>query len=174
MSYGVFNVADLPSTLAVIVGDAVTGPSGPSSNGSGTVGAAGNFSSVATPANFSADPSKTLVKAYGGGGGEGSVINTAQAGAGGGGGGTGTIGSAGSSGTGVFVESYAGGTSVVLSEAITPAANQTLVFLDEHHGHGGEDATAVTYPTGMIIYGRWIEVVPEADADGGVICYFGH
>ena len=82
--------------------------------------------------------------------------------------------STGSSGTGVFVESYAGGTSVVLSEAITPTNSQTLVFLDEHHGHGGEDATAVTYPTGMIIYGRWIEVVPEADADGGVICYFGH
>ena len=80
----------------------------------------------------------------------------------------------GSSGTGVFVESYAGGTSVVLSEAITPANTQTLVFLDEHHGHGGEDATAVTYPTGLIIYGRWTEVVPEADADGGVICYFGH
>ena len=41
-------------------------------------------------------------------------------------------------------------------------------------GHGGEDADSVVYPKGMIIYGRWDEVKPSADDDGGIICYFGY
>ena len=41
-------------------------------------------------------------------------------------------------------------------------------------GHGGEDAASVVYPKGMIIYGRWDEVKPSADDDGGIICYFGY
>ena len=31
----------------------------------------------------------------------------------------------------------------------------------------------VTFPKGLTIYGRWTKVVPEADADGGIICYVG-
>ena len=41
-------------------------------------------------------------------------------------------------------------------------------------GQGGEDAAANVYPKGMIIYGRWDEVRPSADDDGGIICYFGY
>ena len=38
---------------------------------------------------------------------------------------------------------------------------------------GGEDATGILYPKGLTIYGRWTEVIPSVDTDGGVICYFG-
>ena len=48
-----------------------------------------------------------------------------------------------------------------------------MVFLDEYHGAGGTTAEGVKYPKGLTIYGRWASVTPEADADGGIICYFG-
>lgn len=41
---------------------------------------------------------------------------------------------------------------------------------------GGADATdsSQKFPKGMIIYGRWTSVtLSGADADGGIICYFG-
>ena len=65
------------------------------------------------------------------------------------------------------------GPRVVLSEVLTPAASQTLVFLDEFHGAGGTTAQGIKFPKGLTIFGRWTKVVPEADADGGIICYFG-
>jgi hypothetical protein len=68
----------------------------------------------------------------------------------------------------------AAGTSITLSESITFDNSQHLVFIDEHNGAGGQDASGVSYPTGMIIYGRWTEFTPEADANGGVIAYFGY
>jgi|TARA_R110000765_G_scaffold252944_1_gene354181 hypothetical protein len=69
----------------------------------------------------------------------------------------------------------AAGTTLTLTEDITVANNvQHLVFIDEHNGAGGQDASGVTYPTGMIIYGRWTEFTPEADTNGGVIAYFGY
>jgi len=52
-------------------------------------------------------------------------------------------------------------------------ANNTLYFLDEQHGVGGTTTEGVEFPTGVTIYGRWTKVVPAADADGGIICYFG-
>jgi hypothetical protein len=52
-------------------------------------------------------------------------------------------------------------------------ASNTLYFLDEYHGAGGTTTEGVTFPAGITIYGRWTKVVPAADADGGVICYFG-
>ena len=42
---------------------------------------------------------------------------------------------------------------------------------------GGADATAAAqkFPKGMTIYGRWTSVtLSGADADGGIICYFGY
>ena len=48
-----------------------------------------------------------------------------------------------------------------------------LYFLDPYHGGGGTTTEGVTFPGGMTIFGRWTKVTPEADADGGVICYFG-
>ena len=62
---------------------------------------------------------------------------------------------------------------VTLSAALTPTASQTLVFIDEFHGAGGTTAEGIVFPKGLTIYGRWTKVTPEADADGGVICYFG-
>ena len=51
--------------------------------------------------------------------------------------------------------------------------NNTLYFLDEFHGAGGTTVEGVTFPKGLTIYGRWTKVTPSADADGGIICYFG-
>lgn len=49
----------------------------------------------------------------------------------------------------------------------------TLYFLDSFHGAGGTTTEGAKFPKGMTIYGRWTKFKPEADADGGVICYFG-
>lgn len=71
----------------------------------------------------------------------------------------------------VKVESInAAGTVVTLSHQVTPNA-QALLFLDGANGAGGNAATGVTYPMGMIIYGRWISITPAASP---VICYFGY
>jgi hypothetical protein len=65
------------------------------------------------------------------------------------------------------------GAFISTSAAITPTASQTLVFLDEFHGAGGTTTESVVFPKGLTIYGRWTMVTPTADADGGIICYFG-
>tara|TARA_R110002096_G_scaffold275530_1_gene469274 strand:- start:1352 stop:2023 length:672 start_codon:yes stop_codon:yes gene_type:complete len=76
---------------------------------------------------------------------------------------------------GTYVTSVnAAGTSITLSTDVTFDAAQHLVFLDNYHGAGGNDADGIKYPTGLTIYGRWTKVIPEADADGGIICYFGN
>ena len=75
---------------------------------------------------------------------------------------------------GCKVVSYGGGTTdLVLDCDITPSS-QSLVFIDESHGAGGQDASSITYPKGLTIYGRWTKVTPSADTDGGIICYFGY
>jgi len=68
----------------------------------------------------------------------------------------------------------AAGTEITLSESITFDGTQHMVFLDNYNGAGGNDADGVKYPTGLTIYGRWTKVIPEADPDGGIICYFGN
>ena len=62
---------------------------------------------------------------------------------------------------------------ITLSEVLSPTSSQTLVFLDEYHGAGGTTIESVSFSTGTTIYGRWTMVTPTADADGGIICYFG-
>ena len=65
---------------------------------------------------------------------------------------------------------------ITLSKAISPTSSQTLVFIDEQHGAGGTNITAgtVVFPKGLTIYGRWTMIqLGAADADGGIICYFG-
>ena len=75
---------------------------------------------------------------------------------------------------GTYVTSVnAAGTSITLSTDVTFDAAQHLVFLDSFNGAGGNDATGIAYPGGLTIYGRWTKVTPAADADGGIICYFG-
>tara|TARA_Y100000296_G_C5122964_1_gene231388 strand:- start:407 stop:1090 length:684 start_codon:yes stop_codon:yes gene_type:complete len=50
----------------------------------------------------------------------------------------------------------------------------TILFLDSYHGAGGTTTDGTSYPTGIIIYGRWTRVeLGSTDADGGIICYFG-
>jgi len=74
---------------------------------------------------------------------------------------------------GVTVVEYGGSTLITLSSAVSPSS-QSLVFLDNYNGAGGNDATGITYPKGLTIVGRYTTITPEADADGGVICYFGY
>jgi hypothetical protein len=40
-------------------------------------------------------------------------------------------------------------------------------------GGGGVQLSSCAFPAGITIYGRWTSVTPEADNDGGIICYFG-
>ena len=75
----------------------------------------------------------------------------------------------------VKVESInAAGTIVTLSNALGATTNKALIFLNETSGAGGTTAAAISYPMGMIIYGRWTEVTPAAQANGGIIAYFGY
>ena len=52
-------------------------------------------------------------------------------------------------------------------------ASNTFYFLDEYHAAGGTTTDGVKFPKGLTIVGRWTMFQGEADADGGVICYFG-
>ena len=78
------------------------------------------------------------------------------------------------------------GTSLVVKEVGTPVSgagiaeldhidtSNTLYFLDSYHGAGGTTTEGTSYPTGIVVYGRWTEVqLGTTDADGGIICYFG-
>ena len=72
---------------------------------------------------------------------------------------------------GCKVESYGGGTDdLKLTCAITPSS-QSLVFIDPTHGAGGQDASSVTYPKGLTIYGRWTSVQLDS---GKAIAYIGY
>jgi len=52
-------------------------------------------------------------------------------------------------------------------------SSNTIYFLDSYHAGGGTTTVGTSYPTGMVIYGRWTMVTPSEDATGGIICYFG-
>jgi hypothetical protein len=81
----------------------------------------------------------------------------------------------GANSQGTYVtEVNAAGTEIKLSNFITFDGSQHMVFLDENHGAGGQQADGIAYPKGMVIYGRWTKIIPAADPDGGVICYFGY
>ena len=80
----------------------------------------------------------------------------------------------GPSNQGVFVTAYNNTTtSLQLSAQITPSS-QSLVFLDNYNGAGGNDADGIVYPKGLTVVGRYTTITPSADDDGGVICYFGY
>jgi hypothetical protein len=87
---------------------------------------------------------------------------------------------------GVVVKSLTGGTYGTTLTLGTPTggvtavdvsgidSSNTLYFLDEYHGSGGTTIEGCSYPTGIVIYGRWTEVqLGATDTDGGIICYFG-
>jgi len=73
-------------------------------------------------------------------------------------------------GTTLTIEQMGGG---VFDATNLDNAN-TLYFLDEYHGAGGTTIEGTSFPTGIVIYGRWTEVqLGTSDAAGGIICYFG-
>ena len=84
---------------------------------------------------------------------------------------------------GLIVESLTGGTygtTLTITNADGSVvdlsgmdASNTLYFLDEYHAAGGTTTEGVQFPAGITVFGRWTKVVPEDDANGGVICYFG-
>jgi hypothetical protein len=62
---------------------------------------------------------------------------------------------------------------LTFNRAVT-CSSTTLTFSEINGiGDGGEAISGVNFPKGITIYGRWIEVKPAVDADGGIICYFG-
>jgi hypothetical protein len=79
--------------------------------------------------------------------------------------------SGGTYGTSLVVKEI--GDSSQISRISSLDTANTLYFLDPQHGAGGTTTEGVTFPKGLTIYGRWIQVTPAADADGGIICYFG-
>ena len=80
---------------------------------------------------------------------------------------------------GLVVKSISGTTLTISNadgsvfDASSLANDNTLYFLDEVHGVGGTATDGVEFPKGLTIYGRWTTIVPAADPDGGIICYFG-
>jgi hypothetical protein len=53
------------------------------------------------------------------------------------------------------------------------AHNESASSETQTEGSGGIALSSIKFPKGLTIYGRWTSVTPEADADGGIICYFG-
>ena len=58
-------------------------------------------------------------------------------------------------------------------------AGYVVLFLFEFLIGQGQEFTGenrgsnAVFPKGLTIYGRWLVVTPTADANGGIICYFG-
>jgi len=61
----------------------------------------------------------------------------------------------------------------LLSSLTNIAATNTIYFLDSYHAVGGTTIEGTSFPTGIVIYGRWTMVTPAEDETGGIICYFG-
>ena len=45
---------------------------------------------------------------------------------------------------------------------------------EDDEGSGGLVLSGAKFKGGSTIFGRWTSVTPEADDDGGIICYFGN
>ena len=60
-----------------------------------------------------------------------------------------------------------------INTAVAAHEQDTATTNDQDHGDGGVVVSGTKFSTGSTIYGRWTSVTPAADADGGIICYFG-
>ena len=68
------------------------------------------------------------------------------------------------------------GTTLTTNVPMTTAlgAGVTLSFHDLYgSGSGGETTNAAVFPKGLTIYGNWASCTATADANGGIIAYFG-
>ena len=74
----------------------------------------------------------------------------------------------------IYVAKYDGATTVTLSRNAALPNGTSMYFMDPlGTGYGGVSTVNAVFPKGMTIYGRWDEVTPTVDANGGIICYFG-
>ena len=71
------------------------------------------------------------------------------------------------SGTTLTIQTKNGG----VFDATDLDGNNTLYFLDEHHGAGGTTTESIQFPKGAVIYGRWATFTGEVEKP--VVCYFG-
>ena len=73
----------------------------------------------------------------------------------------------------IYVKAVSG-TTVTLSRPAALPNGTSMTFQDPlGQGVGGIATTNAVFPKGLTIYGRWLVVTPTADANGGIICYFG-
>ena len=60
-----------------------------------------------------------------------------------------------------------------INTAVTAHEQNNHGSNNQDHGDGGLAVSGIKFGTSATIYGRWTSVTPQADADGGIICYFG-
>jgi len=62
-----------------------------------------------------------------------------------------------------------------INTAVTAHEQGNAGSNNQDHGDGGlaVEASTTKFGIGATIYGRWTSVTPQADNDGGIICYFG-
>lgn len=75
----------------------------------------------------------------------------------------------------VFITAIsANGLVLTLSNNVALANGTTMHFSTPlGTGSGGIETDNAVFPKGLTIYGRWTSVKATADANGGIICYFG-
>jgi hypothetical protein len=75
----------------------------------------------------------------------------------------------------VTVLKYDGAVAIQLSRGVPAIAGGTTLSFHAKggSGSGGETTNAAVFPKGLTIYGRWDSVTCTADANGGIITYFG-
>ena len=75
----------------------------------------------------------------------------------------------------VFITAIsANGLVLTLSRDVALVSNTNMIFSTPlGTGSGGATTSNAVFPKGLTIYGRWTSVKATADANGGIICYFG-
>mgnify|MGYP003628596908 CR=1 FL=1 len=60
-----------------------------------------------------------------------------------------------------------------VNTAVAAHEQATATTNDQDHGDGGLALSGVKFGASSTIYGRWTSVTPTAEADGGIMVYFG-
>lgn len=77
------------------------------------------------------------------------------------------------SGVTLTVKAIGGKATSLLTNLANIDGSNSIFFLDSYHAIGGTTIEGTSFPTGMVIYGRFTMVTPAEDETGGIICYFG-